>query len=236
MATQPITPSPVVKKNSLARHSIILDDIPDHVIRTKTKILALSLKKYVFFVSFIEFCLFVASVLFSALWWNDGYVWTMMVRSIVQVKFLFLWVALCMEMPVINMIGTGYFFKIPKWLVPSPGMALWAWVGMFEVAIVRISLLLVDIIYFCTFGPILSIQTLAFLIMGLVLVMEYYLSIYFIYYVAIRRHTRYAFFKPRINPNSVNLVKPRAKSKIAQELFFNLESGYPKGIDSSSNV
>ena len=191
-AAQPPPPPPRPPQKGL-----LVDHIPDDHIKNKAPELTKRVRGCLLVVSSVELALLSVSILFTVLWWETGYTWTLIVRSVGQLRVLFSISAICYKIPVINMVGTGKFFKIPKFLTPCPPLGIWAWIGHLDMFLIRIPFLVVDFIYFCVSGYFATLQSLFYIILGLVLIAESYLSISLIYYNGIRNGVVAEVIRPK---------------------------------------
>lgn len=162
---------------------IILDSISDDEIKSKKKRLNLQLKKKIFLVSCIEFLLIIFTISTVIIWWYQGFIWTIFSRLFGQLRFIFLFISLALRIPVVNMLGNGKYTGIMKSLSIIPPLGIWELIGIVDLLFLRIPLFFVDLIYLATTGTFVSIRTLVYLILGLSLILEFFVSNYVIYYV-----------------------------------------------------
>lgn len=185
-----VTANKTVKKLT---KSILLDDIPDDVIKQKSTSVVTRLRWYLFISFILEAAIFGFFIFFLSIYWEFPFMWTLIVRLPGQLRFVLLAWAFCIKIPVVKMVGTGKLLKSPRALAACTPVGLWAWIGLVDLALIRIPFLFVDIIYFGVFGVVVSLSTLLHFVIIICNILEYYITVYFVYYVGIRRGVRLAF-------------------------------------------
>lgn len=167
---------------------VLLDHVAEEKMKKIQPKLSSFLKWYILVVVMCELVVFGGSIASIAIWWYTGYTWTMIVRLFGQLRLLFSAASICCDLPVYGMFGTGKFFKIPKTLALCLPLGLWVWIGLIDLILLRITMLIIDVIYFISHpvpdSPL--VQILIFIVIGIVLIIEPIASMHFIYYSGIR--------------------------------------------------
>ena len=148
----------------------------------KQPLLQYVFKKYVFFVLWIHFILLVITVFYILFWWRKGYVIILFFKSLAFVRFLLLLGVFCTKIPVDKIYGRpNHYYKRLRHFSLYPCLGWWLLLGFVDLYIFRITIPVVDILYFFIKDKYISIQFLSYLTLDFAYIVEFHLTLYILY-------------------------------------------------------
>ena len=164
--------------------------IPNRNGQRLEKLVRCVFKRYVFLVLIIHFILLLVTSLFIVTWWKSGYVVILFFRAIALLRFLLLLLVLCISIEVETIIGVQQYYKRLRHFMRYPSLGLWLLLGFFDLYVLRVTILVVDIIFFFVTNKYISIQFLSYITLDLAYIAEFHVTLYILYNFGVVRNVR----------------------------------------------
>jgi hypothetical protein len=162
---------------------VILDNIEKDILKRHYAEIQSTFKKYIFLVLVIDFVLISITTFYIVFWWNVGWVWDLFLRFPTLLRMFCLSIVLCMNINVYKILGAvPKFNKILRHFFEYKPLAIWMIIGYMDI-ILRFLILLIDLVGLSAIVQrFVSFQTLAYLPLDVMYILEFWISVNLIYY------------------------------------------------------
>lgn len=128
------------------------------------------------------------TVAYIAIWWETGYVGVLFARILVIPRIILLLRVLTIRIDVIAIMGVGKYYKIMRYFSHHPALGAWLLIGFVDLYLIRWKIPFLNLLHFTIKGPVDTFQFPAYLILDLLYFIDFYVTVYIVYYVAVRRN------------------------------------------------
>ena len=169
-----------------------VDCISNSEINQKKKILKRVFRFYIIFALLSHIFVFGFTITYIIIFWKIGYVAILFFRFLIIFRILLLFRVLIISnhIDIILIMGVGKYYKIIRHFSYYPSLGLWLLIGFIDLYLIRWEILFINIFHFVIKGPLNTLQFPLYLILDSLYLIDFYITIYIVYYVGIRSNIK----------------------------------------------
>lgn len=187
-----------------------LDSIDKREVANSLKKLKRVFKGYAFAVFLIELIISIYNYILIIMWLDTSFYWTLFLHFPNLVRcILLLYIISFININVIKIMGVNKYYKIIRHFSYYNSLWLWILIGFLDNYVLRYTIAIIDISYFLLISHRVEYtQFLMYLILDILLIIEFRVSIDFIYYKGIWNNVEKNLLTKEISnsTNQLNIV------------------------------
>ncbi len=167
-----------------------IDCIDNQEIKRKNPILKRVFKIYIILALLSHVFVFGVTITYIIIWWKVGYIEILFARFLIIFR-IFLLIRVLMisnHINIFKIIGVGKYYKIIRHFSYYPSLGMWLLIGFIDLYLIRWEIPFINILHFIIKGPLNTLQFPLYLILDSLYLMDFYITIYIVYYVGIQNN------------------------------------------------